>query len=801
MRLTCEQHIFTDRLNAYATVAASPGIDAALRRELEPWVQLAPGSDWMVCRSCPIQGGAWMALSFSVRRTGARRSHIAHTFLVDGKSLAAAGSNLPWLALHLPFWSDYRPAPTGIDPLTALEVDLDRVGQLPMLRWLCAISEPGAVTHWQGGLLAALAAGESVRLDFGPPLDLAGAAQRLLGVPAPASADGVTLWRSAGLLSLIPAAFQRGLSMSVNDGTRNDASLVIEPAGETSTRFAQTAAPGYLGHCHGLLERGAEAELVDFLGQIERYLETPSVAVLEAATAYLTAAASANDLPARIERLLRFWDQTPVVPRAALEEALDLLSGTDLGSTSAARLLAATAPHAFSPRYANAEIPARMLDLLLAWQAPPTQRRALLRGLPYAARSALWLFSEQHGQPPACPRTAASLEQSVCWIDALFSALSPPQRTHAIDNTAQWLVDAAWQQDSHQVATLVARLIQLGDQMDLSDDALCRALVERVAPLLDADRQDPAGRALRAILESAIDSDARLHVAGLFGVALASRRWGTEYRQQAIEYVLSPPRLERREIEIRQGLCRAFYLTERFRPDPELLELVHVQFELLSLLVGGLSLEPLGNVPGCNRIALPSYSAWVKATKKRVQQTRYALFHRSLTGILGQLETLDRFCVAVSYLYADPYDAEPTDPLLELLIRLMSDPGARATLIAWFASVPARPSRRAGVSWGEDRYDLPEQRRAPLATLDTESTALAAAHRPGIVCIHWRVSPLATFALFSALIERRRSLRLQHRQFIQEGLVIAKRSIHPSRYNDLADCLDAAGPFWRGLLR
>lgn len=797
MRLICEQHIFTDRLNAYATVAASPGIDASLRGELEPWVQRAPDLEWMVCRCRPLRDGDWMALSFSMQRTGARRSHIAHTYLVDGRSWAAAGANLPWLALHLPFWSDYRPPPLGIDALAPLEVELDRAGQFPLLRWLCAISEPEAVTHWQAGLLAALAAGEPVRLDFGPPRDPAEAAQRLLGVAAPASPAGMTLWRTAGLLSLIPVVFQRGLSLCINDRARSDALLVIEFGAETPTRFAHTGGAGYLSHCQALLERGSDAELAVFLEQVECYLDTPSVQLLEDATALLIGTAGVNDPRHRIEQLLRFWRRSGVVPQVSLVEALDLVAAADPRDAWATETLTAIAAAALSPQCDGTGIPARVLDLLLGWRVSLERQRAVLRGLRYEARARLWAVAVERGQPPACSPTVASLEQTVVWTDELYSALTPVEKKRALDNIEQLLVAAAPGEPHGILYGLVARLVRLGDYMDESHGALMGPVVERIAALINSNRLGHRDWGLPAIFESPLDTPARRHIAGRLGVLLANQRWRLEeYRQQAIDYIVARPRPELRDVEIHRELCYAFYSIDNVRFDTELLNLVRVQYEFLMLLLGQPAREPLDQAGKCYRLDLPAYSAWLEDGKKRIHQRPYAAFHVNLALTLRILEPLDAFCIAVSYLFADPYDTEPAGELVQRLKLIISNREEREHLMSWFTSAPAGSSSPNWPHSAEDRYSQVLSPRG-VATVLTVPAVSESETRCRIGNLYSKVSPLAMMALFVAVTERRKGFGVEYRNELQRQLMSATRWLHPSRHTDLWACLDSVSSSWR----
>ncbi len=741
-----QQHIYADQLNVYATVAASPEIGTDLRGQIERHVQSAPDADTTIYRCYPLDGADCTALSFVAPRTGARRSHIAQTYVLPNERLAEIGWNLAWVAMHLPFLADYRPPPRGIAELAPMTVEIKRAGHIRMLRWLHdQVPSPGLVADWQAGLLTAISEHKSIRLGFGPAPKLAEVSREVLGKDPPARADLLNLWRTAGLLALIPGRFQERLSFTINEDSDAEAGLSIVLEAEGTDQPHESKELSYLTQCYEFLKRGEDSGLLDFLDQVDQHLGKPSISALDAVVQYVLAPpVDPSDPEARASRLLGCWEH--VKSTTGPEEAMGLLRELDLALLPVGvRLYRATMDHVFSGGTADASMQSELLDRLLDWNAELADQQQLIGHLSGKAKAALWQRSEERRLPPARVGRAVDFKRAAIWTDALFSGLTSNQRDTATGELGGVLREIAnpnpmrGAADSDPVSA-IHLFIELGDVLDHRDSELSEHLAKQLADVVPREGPDQLGNSdyPETILDCASGSDGRSDLGAMLATRLAEKLWNEERtRERALDYVLAlPDPNDLPRIRFCHRLCRQVW---DHAENQELRQTAAAQRELLDLLMGkdwG-SLRS-GNDPSCRCPELLDYKRWLPScepTKKSYrgkpqERHSYTRFHQNLRRIVERWPLIDAMCISLLYLHTDPYKKHPpypystTDLYTALLRRTCRNDGTKEEVKHWLSG--SGQDSRAG------RSD------------------------PGWSSVSDRVSPWAMLALYAAILDTRK---------------------------------------------
>nr|VFJ60444.1 MAG: hypothetical protein BECKDK2373C_GA0170839_10818 [Candidatus Kentron sp. DK] len=706
MKLNLEQHLYADRLNSYTTIAESPGIGQDLRPELEKRVQAPPDADVTALRCYPLRGGELFGLSFLALRYGARCSHIAHSYVIERQALSEAGWNLPWVALHLPFWADYRPPTQGIDRLEKILIEIDRGGQLNMLRWLRAISPvPGWVQEWQGRLLATIANGESIRIVFDEPLPcLQKESQKIFNRTAPIRPDMLNLWRTVGLLAPIPGIFQEQLSITINeDGGQGANCKVMLSADEPSQLpLPKIGELTYLTHYYTLLEEKHETPH-EFQDNVAAFLPDRSIRALDAATRYHLS----SNREEQADQLLLLWEaQAPEnfghsSTRIITEAAIGLLQNGSLQSSlnKKHRLFTETADRAFSGVFSDDPVAVELFGWSFDKEANLSEQHDLLHGLHDHTKIRLWDLAERLEKPPARIMENQDLQWTVVWNDALFSGLNESQQSDTIHRLACTL----WNRGSSDRSETIRELIGLGDVLDVLPDvdfATCdlgKGLVSWMVRDLAACHSP-----FEAISKYARGSEKRIRMGALLGAELAIRFWDTN-RSCVLDYILNLQRQDPPYIENRYRLCQG--IAEFSRNHTDIKKLVDSQCELLYLLMGKPSPDYYSNSDHSGSpIDLNAYKDWSRHCRPKSsllnprpeESPCYTQFHQNLRNIVRRWPVLDALCIAILYLNADPHESTSMAGLYGAFIdRMGEDPANKSKAIAWLSGSHSTPA--AGV--------------------------------------------------------------------------------------------------------
>lgn len=623
--------VYTCRV-AYETIARSPGISLPVQRVLEDRAGAYPLGDWgvdapLVFRAFPVQPGqpdgafAVMLLRYSgTDYAGRRGNHLAHCFVIRPEQLADAADNLAWVAVHLPIWLGYRARAT-VDAIEPLSVAIDPLEQLDFLRFAVHELSPPVAVDLAGRIVARLsldAPAPPLALPFGPPAPALAELMPLVcrGDEAPPPApdlEVLNLWRLAGLLAILPRAYQRRVSFSLNEieAPAGYALTVLrDPTAAATSSASATASSAFVAHAIALAQHDDLARLTRLLRWLDEALRTPSAAALDACLAFHRAIVD-PDVPGAaptpevaIAALRALHPVTRHLAYAPFEASvlrvgqgadwwvpeLSVLADRTGTAPSAALLEATLAALAIEPGTHPDEIAAR---------------EHLFAELPPRLRSAVWNAAEERGAfPVAAPvargRDHSGLIASLRAAGRMWPELDDEARQRARDRLAAACVASL---DAPALATRLDDVIALLAAAPLSAP-MRRPLIRSVLAAMLRTRAGSTSRAdlgssLVQLLGTRPPAPESAAVVTELVVALAEHDAGFTARA----LLARPPDPATRGTAIERVRAIATGLGDRTLDD-----LADVQCELLRATMNELEVEP---GPSELVAAMPRFARWI----------------------------------------------------------------------------------------------------------------------------------------------------------------------------------------------